>query len=69
MPFIPGGDELDDNDDNDDDDAVDDVVYELCIFTTNINLKLFFAGKKVAILLHLCKNNSQAIIGVDSYDR
>jgi len=36
--FIPGGDELDDNDD-DDDDAVNDVVYELCIFTTNINFK------------------------------
>jgi len=36
--FIPGGEELDDNDD-DDDDAVDDVVYESCIFTTNINLK------------------------------
>jgi len=34
--FIPGGDELDDNDD---DDAVNDVVYELCIFTTNIILK------------------------------
>ena len=38
MLFIPGGDELDDNDD-DDDDAVNDVVYELCIFTTNINFK------------------------------
>jgi len=34
--FIPGGDELDDNDNDDD---VNDVVYELCIFTTNIILK------------------------------
>jgi len=30
--FIFGSDELDDNDD---DDAVNDVVYELCIFTTS----------------------------------
>jgi len=66
--FIPGGDEVDDNDD-DDDDAVDDVVYESCIFFQQILILHNFPQEKIVILLHLCENNSQAIMGIDSHDR